>query len=80
MISRSYGNSPGNIPYYPNRTGSKRTGCCEPLDRKMDIVEKIPNLRKVSITPWADVNVAAESIGKKYVLAAKPNPASVAFG
>jgi hypothetical protein len=24
----------------------------------MDIVEKIPNLRKVSITPWADVNVA----------------------
>ena len=46
----------------------------------MDIVEKIPNLRKVSITPWADVNVAAESIGKKYVLAAKPNPASVAVG
>ncbi len=53
-------------------------GCCEPLDRKMDIVEKIPNLRKVSITPWADVNVAAEAIGRKYVLSAKPNPASVA--
>jgi hypothetical protein len=44
----------------------------------MDIVSKIRNLRKVSITPWADVNVAAEAIGKKYVLAAKPNPASVA--
>jgi hypothetical protein len=53
-------------------------GCCEPLDKKMDIVEKIPNLRKVSITPWADVNVAAEAIGKKYVLSSKPNPASVA--
>jgi hypothetical protein len=53
-------------------------GCCEPLDKKMHIVEKIPNLRKVSITPWADVNIAAETIGKKYVLASKPNPASVA--
>lgn len=53
-------------------------GCCEPLDKKMDIVEQIPNLRKVSITPWADVNIAAEAIGKKYVLSSKPNPASVA--
>ena len=52
-------------------------GCCEPLDAKMDIVEKIPNLRKVSITPWANVDVAAEAIGKKYVLANKPNPAAV---
>ena len=53
-------------------------GCCEPLDKKIDIVEKIPNLRKISITPWADVDVAAEAIGSKYVLSAKPNPASVA--
>ena len=55
-------------------------GCCEPLDGKMDIVEKIPNLRKVSITPWADVNVGAEAIGEKYVLASKPNPALVGVG
>jgi hypothetical protein len=53
-------------------------GCCEPLDKKMDIVEKIPRLRKVSITPWADVNIAAEAIGGKYVLSSKPNPSSVA--
>jgi len=52
-------------------------GCCEPLDRKIDIVEKIPNLRKISITPWADVDNAAEKIGKKYVLSSKPNPSSV---
>jgi len=44
----------------------------------MDIVQTIPNLRKISITPWADVNVAAEAIGRKYVLSSKPNPASVA--
>ncbi len=53
-------------------------GCCEPLDRKIDIIEQLPNLRKVSITPWADVNRAAEAISGKYVLAAKPNPSAVA--
>lgn len=53
-------------------------GCCEPLDKKIDILEKLPHLRKISITPWADVEVAAEAIGKKYVLANKPNPSAVA--
>ncbi len=53
-------------------------GCCEPLDTKMDIVEQIPNLRKVGVTPWADVNRATEAIQDKYVVSAKPNPAAVA--
>ncbi len=52
-------------------------GCCEPLDKKIDIVKKIPRLRKISVTPWADVNVAAEAIGGDYVVALKPNPANV---
>ena len=55
-------------------------GCCEPLDRKIDIVEKLPHLRKIGVTPWADVDAATEIIGKKYVVANKPNPASVASG
>ncbi|MDC7231654.1 MAG: hypothetical protein PQJ58_00355 [Spirochaetales bacterium] len=53
-------------------------GCCEPLDTMIDIVEKIPNLRKISVTPWADSVNAAEVIGSRYVYASKPNPASVA--
>ncbi len=53
-------------------------GCCEPLDKKIDIVKKLPNLRKVSITPWADVDEAADKLGNDYVLAYKPNPAFVA--
>jgi hypothetical protein len=53
-------------------------GCCEPLHNKDDIVEKIPNLRKIGVTAWADVNVAAEIIGGRYVVSNKPNPASVA--
>ena len=55
-------------------------GCCEPLDKKIDIVEKLPHLRKIGVTPWADVDAATEIIGKKYVVANKPNPASVASG
>lgn len=55
-------------------------GCCEPLDTKIDIVERLPNLRKISITPWANVDRAAAAIGKKYVLSSKPNPAKVAVG
>ncbi|MBC7961292.1 MAG: hypothetical protein H7X94_15650 [Vallitaleaceae bacterium] len=54
-------------------------GCCEPLDKMIDVVEEIPNLRKISITPWADVDVASEIIGSRYVLSSKPNPAAVAF-
>ena len=35
-------------------------------------------MRKISITPWADVDNAAEVIGNRYVIANKPNPALVA--
>ena len=53
-------------------------GCCEPMDRKVDILRKrFKNLRKISITPWADPERAAANIGQDYVLAAKPNPAHV---
>jgi hypothetical protein len=53
-------------------------GCCEPLHHKIHLLRRrFANLRKVSITPWADVDIAAEAIGRDYVLAAKPNPAFV---
>lgn len=52
-------------------------GCCEPLDRKIDIIKQIPNLRKISITPWANIDIAADAIGKDYVISAKPNPANL---
>ena len=52
-------------------------GCCEPLDKKIDILRQIKNLRKISITPWANINIAAEAIGRDYVVAVKPNPSSL---
>jgi hypothetical protein len=54
-------------------------GCCEPLDRKLDVVTKIPNLRKIGVSPWAKEQVMAEFMGGNYVYARKPNPANVAI-
>ena len=54
-------------------------GCCEPLDRKLDVIFKIPNLRKVGVAPWAREEVMAERLGGNYVYARKPNPAHVAI-
>jgi hypothetical protein len=53
-------------------------GCCEPLDRCIGCVAKIPNLRKVTVMPWADPRAAAEAIAGRFVVAAKPNPAALA--
>jgi len=52
-------------------------GCCEPLDRKIELLKKIPNMRKIGVSPWADVNICAEQIAGDYVLSHKPNPAFV---
>lgn len=61
------------------RFGYVYYGCCEPLDRKLDILFKIPNLRKVGVSPWAKEEVMAERLGGKYVYSRKPNPAHVAI-
>jgi len=60
------------------RFGLVYYGCCEPLDKKLDIVKKIPNLRKVSMSPWTDANSGAEGLGKDFVFSSKPNPAFLA--
>ena len=53
-------------------------GCCEPLDMKLDILRRIPNLRKISMSPWVEPGRGAENIGLDYVYSYKPNPAIVA--
>jgi hypothetical protein len=53
-------------------------GCCEPLHNKIDIIRKLPNVRKISISPWADAKIAAEHIGQDYIMCFKPNPALLA--
>lgn len=62
------------------RYGLVYYGCCEPLHNKIDIIRKIRNVRKISVSPWADKEIAAERIHGDYVFSAKPNPAYVAMG
>jgi len=61
-----------------SRFGLVCYGCCEPLDRKLDLImRRIPNLRRVSVSPWCDRAAAAQELGDRYVYSWKPNPATV---
>ena len=58
--------------------GAAYYGCCEPLSGKMDLMDRIPNLLKVSMSPWNDFAAAAERCKGRYVMSCKPNPAVLA--
>lgn len=56
-------------------------GCCEDLTRKIDILRKIPNLRRIAVSPFADAPRCAEQIGTDYVISYRPSPADmVSYG
>ena len=56
-------------------------GCCEDLTDKIDLMKKIKNLRRISVSPFADTEKCAQQIGNKYVISWRPNPATmVSFG
>lgn len=60
------------------RFGLTCYGCCEPLHDRLHLLKRIPNLRRVSISPWADPVAAAEGLGDDYIFSYKPNPATLA--
>ncbi len=60
------------------RFGLTYYGCCEPLDKKIGILRKIPNLRKISASPWNDMKRMTEQIAGDYVFSFKPSPAILA--
>ncbi len=67
-----------NLPFL-ERCGLNHFGCCEPLTDRLDILkERVPRLRRISISPWADREKAAESLGRDYIYSWKPNPAQLA--
>jgi len=61
-----------------SRFGLGYYGCCEPLHEKIAIIRNVPNVRKISMSPWVDVEKGAERIGGDFVFSRKPSPALLA--
>lgn len=58
--------------------GSIYYGCCERLDDRLDIIDRMPNIRKISCSPWSDREHFAATLPKKYIMSNKPNPSFLA--
>ena len=58
--------------------GALYYGCCDRLDDRLDIVDRMPNIRKISCSPWSDREAFAEKLPKKYIMSNKPSPAFLA--
>jgi hypothetical protein len=52
-------------------------GCCEPVHNRWHILEKMPNIERVSVSPWCDEELISEKLGRRYVYSRKPNPAQI---
>lgn len=61
------------------RFGLNCYGCCEPVDNRWHIIRNFPNLRRVSVSPWANREKMAENLGTEYIFSMKPNPADLAM-
>ncbi len=70
------------LPYQArglSKFGMACYGCCEPLDERFDLLfAALPNLRRLSVSPWSHIERAAEAIGGRAVYSWKPNPALLA--
>ena len=62
------------FPYF----GSIYYGCCDRLDDRLDIIDRMPNIRKISCSPWSERERFAANLPKKYIMSNKPNPALLA--
>jgi hypothetical protein len=57
-----------------SRFGLSYYGCCEPVHTRIKAIKRIPNLRRVSVSPWCDQRIMADELGSDYIFCRKPNP------
>ncbi|MFA5205656.1 MAG: hypothetical protein WC708_14770 [Lentisphaeria bacterium] len=57
--------------------GRVYVGCCEPLHTRWNVVKRMPNLKRASVSPWCDQAFMAAAMGGNYVFSRKPNPALI---
>ena len=61
--------------------GRLNYGCCEPVHPFWDDIKTLPNLKKVSISPWCDEDFMAEQLrGSGIIYHRKPNPTFLGVG
>jgi hypothetical protein len=60
------------------RFGLSCYACCEPMDGRIDIVKSVSNLRRVSVSPWANREVMSDKLKHDYIYSWKPTPAHLA--
>ncbi len=56
------------------RFGKCYYGCCEPLHTRVNIIKRLPNLARVSVSPWANQEIMGEALGKELIFSRKPHP------
>jgi hypothetical protein len=61
------------------RFGLACYGCCEPVDGRWKYLRELPNLRRVSVSPWSDRARMAAALEDRYIFSMKPNPADLAM-
>jgi len=49
-------------------------GCCEAVHNLMPVLKRLPGLRKVSVTPWCDLDVLVETCPDDIIWCRKPIP------
>ena len=59
------------------RFGSVYYGCCEPVHTRWDVLRHLPNLKRVSVSPWCNQAFMAEALGNDFVYSRKPNPSLI---
>jgi len=64
------------FPYF----GAIYYGCCDRLDDRMPVIEKLPKIRKLSCSPWSNREHFADVMPDYCVMSSKPNPAYLASG
>lgn len=56
-------------------------GCCEQMEQRMDyLAKRVPNVRRVSVSPFSDQHAAAEALAGRYIYSRKPRPTLVGAG
>ena len=53
---------------------------CECLDRKLTSIARIPNLRRLHVSPWSSLPAARAALGDRVIYEVHTNPSEVFFG